>query len=176
MTGRELTSLAIKVFAIYVLVDAVYAVAGLVTTLLANRQWAYARLPFIWFWALGAVAVVLLFTFCVVLWRLSKRLVKPAGVSRGAPGDAPISEAFALSLLGLYLVFEGLLRIAFLAEGAYAALAGTGGSLAHGISNQTVVYTGCYTVQIIVGLTLILGGHWWARLLRRLREAGLGAK
>lgn len=174
MTGRELTGLAIKVFAIYVLVNAVYAVAGLVTTFLANRDGLYEGLPFFWFWVLGAIAVVLLFTFGVVLWRVSKRTIEPPKPSAGESGIATISETFALSLLGLYLVFDGLRRTAFLAVGAYSEFAGTASSLDHGAAAQTLVYIGCYIVQIIVGLTLIFGANWWVSLLRRLREAGLG--
>lgn len=176
MTGRELTSLAIKVFAIYVLVQAVFAVAGLVVVLHEGRTWLSQGLSTFWIWALGAVAAALLFIFVVVMWRLSRKIVQPPPFGLPETNAASITEAFVLSVLGLYWVFEGLLRSALLSLGTYAALSSFAGTEVHGVWARTIAYLGCYGVQIVVGLTLILRTNGWAALLRRLREAGLGSK
>jgi|GEM_PF-5376277 len=175
MTGRELTSLAIRLFAIYVLVRAVLAIPALVQVLYGLGGQAYLTPDSAWFWGVGAFAVVLLVVLAVVLWRLATRFVGPAPAASGDGPSMTVDEPFVLSVLGLYLAFKGLLQIAFLAIGAYSALGPTG-PLEHGLKAQTIAYMLGYLVQLLLGLTLILRSHGWAALLRRLREAGLKAK
>jgi len=172
MTGREITSLAIKLFAIYVLVRAVLAIPALVQVLYGPGGRAFLAPETIWLWGIGAIAVALLIVLAVVLWRLAGRVVRAApGASTEAPSVA-VDEPFVLSVVGLYLAFKALLQIAFLAVGAYAAL----GPLQQDFQAQTIAYIAGYVVQLVLGLALMLRSRGWALVLRRLREAGLKAK
>ncbi|MEJ2508480.1 MAG: hypothetical protein P8009_03190 [Gammaproteobacteria bacterium] len=176
MTGREITSLAIKVFAIYVLVRAVLTIPVLVQVLYGLGGQAYLNPESAWSWGLGAVAVLSLLVLFVVLWRLANKFVPPADQRSTDDNVVAVDGAFVLSVLGFYLTFEGLMRIAFLSIGAYASMNHSDGRLIHDVKWQTIAHLLCYLLQAAVGLSLILRGNGWAALLNRLRHAGLKAK
>lgn len=176
MTGREITSLSIKLFAIYVLVNAVLAIPTFVMTLVGFAGQSYLTPESVWFWALGVIAVLSLLVLFVVLWRLANRFVEPHEDTSDNTSPLAIDEPFVLSALGLYLSFDGLMRIATLSVRTYVSVGQNHVSLSTAANAETIAYIVCYCFQVIFGLTLVLRSRGWAALLHRLRNAGLAAK
>ncbi len=171
MTTNELTSVAIKVFAIYVLVHAILSIPPFIV--------AYSGLGFDHsngssgqlFWFLATASVVILVVVTALLWKLAGRVAEKASSGVGKNESHGINEVFLLSLLGIYLSVDAVMRFGFVCIDAY-----TQSQHIDGIALQTIAYIVGYLLQLIIGLTLIIKANGWVRLLKWLRGAGLMEK
>jgi hypothetical protein len=172
MTTNELTSVAIKVFAIYVLVHAILSIPSFVVT--------YSGLGFDrsivsseqLFWLLAISSIVLLLIITVFLWKLAGRVAEKVSSDVGInENHGKIDQEFLLSLLGIYLCVDAVIRFGFVCISAY-----TQAQHSDEIALQTIAYIVGYLFQIIVGLTLILKASGWIRIMNWLRGAGLTEK
>ncbi len=122
-------------------------------------------------WFLGATSLILLVALTVFLWKLANKVVTQSS-DQIEKGESPfMDESFFISLLGLYLVFEGILRFGYACTSAFMQVQ-EGSEL----SVQTISYVIGYLLQVIVALTLILKAQGWVRFLKWLRVAGLKDK
>jgi len=171
MTNKELTSVAIKVFAIYVLVQAILSVPLLVNAMATYGFSEHRSGGSILLWLLGAAAFILLVGLTVFLWKLATRVATQASAQVEDGKSSKVDDGFLISLLGLYLTFEGLLRFGYTCTSLYIQNQST-----EEYSAQTLAYVIGYLIQVVIGLSLILKAHGWLALLRWLREAGLKGK
>ena len=82
-----------------------------------------------------------------------------------------ISEEFLLSLLGLYLVFDGLTKICFSSISFYYKYINSNNITELMIHN--IVYLSSYLILTVIGVTLIIKSNGWSALLRKLRTVGM---
>ena len=110
MTTNELTSVAIKVFAIYILVHAILSIPTFIATfsgLHFDRSNSWTEQVF---WLLSVSSIVLLLIVTVLVWKLAGRVVEKAPSAVEKSESCGIDEAFLLSLLGIYLCVEAVMR------------------------------------------------------------------
>jgi hypothetical protein len=171
MTTNELTSVAIKVFAIYVLVHTILSVPRYVVTYSGLGFDRSNGLSTPLFWLLAVSSIVLLVVATVLLWKLAGRVAEKTSIGAGKSESYGIDEAFLLSLLGVYLGVDAVMAFGFVCISAY-----TQSHQNYGIGLQTIAYIVGYPFQFIIGLTLILKANGWVKLLNWLRGAGLTEK
>ena len=103
MTNKELTSLAIRVFAIYVLVQAVILIAqtssGFSAFFQGNEKWLIIIPTF---------SIIGLFIIFYLLWKLSHSVFKEITASNESSSKYKVDQAFILQLIGFYLVMNSL--------------------------------------------------------------------
>ncbi len=172
MTNKELTSVAIKVFSIYVLVQVILSVPYLTNALVSHGVFFENQSSNnLLLGLLGAAALVLLLFLAIFLWKLANKVVAKSSAQTVEDKGSKIDASFLISLLGLYLTFEGLLRLGYTCASAFMQTQ-DGGEL----SLQTKVYVVGYLIQVTMGLTLVIKSKGWVRLLRWLQGAGLKGK
>ena len=171
MTTNELTSVAIKVFAIYILVHAILSIPTFIATfsgLHFDRSNSWTEQVF---WLLSVSSIVLLLIITVLVWKLAGRVVEKASSDVEKSESCGIDESFLLSLLGIYLCVEAVMRFGFVSMSAY-----TQSQHIDGVALQTIAYIAGYLFQFIIGSTLILKSSGWIRFIKWLRGAGLTEK
>lgn len=172
MTNKELTSVAIKGFSIYVLVHAILSVPFLTQTLSTHGGfYENSGSSKILLLLLGVTAFVLLVFLAIFLWRLANQIVTSASAQKDPDENSKIDASFLISLLGFYLILEGLLRFGYACTSAFTQTQ-DGGEL----SVQTIAYIVGHLIQAIIGLTLVIKSHGWVEFLRWLQRAGLKGK
>jgi hypothetical protein len=171
MTEREITSLALKLFAIYLLVQMLLAVPTLVATLGTAKDYLGPSFSALWLWGAAAAAVVIGLVAAVFLWKVAnKALSKPTD---GIGGSSFSSiEAAVFSALGLFLVVQALTRFSYVSAGAYVQYVRVEPGE---VTLQTAVLMVAHILQGLIGLSLILRTDGWVSLLRRIRNAGLSS-
>ena len=122
-----------------------------------------------WFTVIGIVSIVLLVILSVFIWKLSTNTTTYTKEPSGSLTSG-LSEAFLLSLLGLYLIFNGLFKFAISSAGTYYSIKAST-DVNYEIS-QHIIYLGIYLVQIVIGLTLVIKSNGWLALLNKARVVG----
>ena len=168
MSNKELTKLALKIFAIYVMVQAILAVPQFFQAyvMLSNGS-EYNSAT--WFMAISAVSITLLAMLSVFTWRLSVN-VSTQLLSESTNSSLNISETFILSVLGLYLIVFGLTRLSIASIGTYYTLQ-SANDINQNIA-QNVIYLIVYFIVTIIGLSLVIKTKGWLQLLNKLRVVG----
>jgi len=169
MNSKQLTSIALKVFAIYVFIQTVLAIPSFFRLYIILGEGTSSESAN-WLLAISSAAVFLLIVLAISIWKLSVNVASQAAAENNRPTSA-LTEAFILSVLGLYLIFEGLTRLSFSAVNTYFNIVSTTDS--DDILSQNIVYLIIYSLHIIIGITLVVKSDRWTSILRRLREAGL---
>jgi membrane-anchored glycerophosphoryl diester phosphodiesterase (GDPDase) len=171
MTSKELTSLAIKVFAIYVLIQAILSLPMLANSLIFNALDGSRGNGEVLFWLLGSASLIALIVLVVFMWKLANRIVKQTSESPLQEDSPDISESFLVSLLGVYLTFEGLQGFGYATTNTFVLLQNS-----RELVTQNIAYLIGNLVQIVIGLSLILKTSGWVSFIRWLRGAGLKGK
>ena len=166
MTTNELTSVAIKVFAIYVLVHTILYIPSAIviySSLSFDRSNGWSEQVF---WFLSFSSIVLLLIITVFVWKLAGQVAEKASSDVVQSESCGFDEPFLLSLLGIYLSIDAVIQFGFLFMSAYTESQYNGG-----IDLAPIAYIVGYLLQIIIGLTLILKASGWLRFIKWLRGA-----
>ena len=174
MTNREITALALKVFALYVMVHALLAIPTVVSAFV----WADGIFmetdggrvaSAMWFLGAGVVALVAAVVLALGLWWLARRLVSrvedvPVTDSRS---NALNIESVVMAALGLYLTVTALVILGYLGPSLYL------GEIS-GLDTETPAYdlakVLAYSAQALIGLSLALRPCGWLKLLSRAQS------
>ena len=170
MTTKQLTALALKIFAIYVFVEFLFALPQLFVAFESTRKlnpsddvgWAYILA--------GAFLFVAILAVAYYVWRLAERLLTQMNPDDSNDGF-PDPEGFILSVLGLFLIVRALVALIYSSTGLYVQAIDPDNP--DGISAESVAYVLAYMIQLVIGATLVIRARGWVRMLRRLRQMGL---
>ena len=175
MTNKELTSLAIKLFAIYVFMEAIILITQTGTFLKE-----YISIGKTWLLLTPIFAIVGLIAIFFILWKLSKNVIDTLVQPTKQLNDIQIDQVFILHLIGFYLVVVGLLS---LAQGGISLFylyfyqaREFGSSYTPELSGQTVFHIIAALIKIGFGLTLILKPYGWVKIFNHFRRFGLSNK
>ena len=169
MTSREITVLAVRVFAIYILVKVALHIPGIVKQL-ASIMKNVPENTTAHFWVIGAVTISVLAAFAVgiMLWRFSGKILADSGGAE-LTGSIRDLEPIILSALGIFLTVQGLVRLAHTGTSVYVMRDMFESSFRYG----TIARLIGYVFQVAVGLSLTIKSSGWALILRKFRNAGL---
>ena len=176
MTRQELTSLALKFFALYLLIN------------LLNLMvvYGYAAIYTVWGWVfgsgymlpvlgegdrvllaiIGVLAVGLPIGLSISLWKLAGSLSSKHRVEQDEPDAEPGFDNVVIMLVGVGL---------FVAITAFPQLLNSLQRLAleagkePGVSGGTIVWVIGSLLELLLGISLVLGRNGWRQLLFKLR-------
>lgn len=162
MDAKTFGQVVLRILAVYFVAIGVMALPNLVEVLWDKAVPEDSNIDYRVF----AVALSLPFIIGLLVWmwapRLSLRMV--GGSEDRTPIealDAGKVQTIALTILGLIFVLHGFKSlVVYVAEGAWTS------------AGFTTVLWG-YVFELLLGVALILGGKFFARWFKRLREFGL---
>jgi len=169
MTNNELTALALKLFAIYLLVEMLLAIPTLIVTLGSAKDTLGTGLSELWIWV-GVVAAVLIgLSTALLLWNVANRALFKVTNGTGG-GGFPAIETAVFAALGIFLIIEGLISFLYVSAGAYVQYVSVEPG---GVRLQAAVLMVAHFTQCLIGVSLILRTDGWLSFLYRIRNAGL---
>ncbi len=171
MTSRELTSVAIKVFAIYIIVQAIFSVPLFANALVRYGFFENDDPNEILLWLIGIASIIVVIVLAILMWKLANRIISQANASNEGNDVSVITEGFLISLLGLYLIIKGLLQFGYASSSSYMILQ-AGGE----VTAQNISYVVGNLIQVVIGISLIIKAQGWVSFLKWLRTAGLKGK
>lgn len=172
MTAKEITSLALKLFAIYLLVQMILAIPTLIASLVTTKEFLGPELSALWLWGASAAAVLIGLVAAWILWKLANKTLSKTSGERNETSFSG-NEAAIFAALGLFLVVQALVRFFYVSAGAYVQYVRVEPSE---VPLQTTVLMVAHIAQGLVGLSLILRTEGWMSLLQKIRYAGLHKK
>ena len=122
-----------------------------------------------WFIIVGTFSVMLLAILSIFILKLSIKTTAQISQEPTNPSSS-LSEEFVLSVLGLYLIFYGLSRLAVVSVSTYYSVQSTN-DINYNIT-QSIIYLAVYIVIAILGLSLLIKSNGCATLLNKIRVAG----
>jgi hypothetical protein len=157
MNTREITAIAIKLLAIWLLVHVIIYIPSLAVAFTSVQDFNQTELPQWLYYALVASSLIIGFLAAILLMRTSNSVL--ASTSTESTGSN-IDQTFLLQLAGIFFIVS--------------VLAGLPGILLNlgkisSVETDTVFYLGGKLFELGVGLYLLIKPSVWVRLLNRLR-------
>ena len=177
MTNKEITSLAIKVFAIYILLQAILMMAQ--TGNILNQFFQFGSA---WLIITPVIAIIGLLASFYMMWKLGNNIIAKTTKEVSHEGknnkDFNISQRFILQAIGLYLLITGF-RMLFqsgmnmIVKAMYVGQQPTELALSY---PSDFVYLVSSLLEIILAISLIVKPLFWRNLLHKFRTFGLSNK
>ena len=175
MNNKQITAMALKVFAIYLLAQLIIQLPSVYGLFISISHWVGSNIePVIW------IPIILLFaTFIVVaiiarlLWNLSNDIVEKliSNSSVEQPTNMPDDfHEFIIFVLGIFILVQGLFGLPYPITTATREIATYPNS--GGLSGETVVWFLSELLLTILGLSLMFKRKNWVYFYRRLKYAG----
>lgn len=169
MTTQELTSLALKVFALYVLVKGLLAIPSVISTLVFMEHQFDHELGDYGFAVASILTIALVLALSYFIWRLANHI---SGLTEPREPQAvqPEVEPFIISVVGLFLLSQALVKLIYISIGAFVQANDPNNPI--GVSPETVAHLTAYILQAVLGVSLLIRSNGWVTLLHKLRTAG----
>ncbi len=175
MSNKELTSLSIRVFAIYALVQAVMLIAQVGT----GFDGFFQSSPK-WLIIIPSLAILGLIAVFYMLWKLSHSAFKKMTSVTEQKDNYKVDQVFIIQLVGFYLILVSLLDFAQGGLSLYYIYlhqaSEYGSNYQPEMSSQSVLFVIGSGLKILIALTLIIKSNGWMKLFNQLRNFGLSNK
>ena len=174
MTTKEITSIALKFFAIYLIANILFTlptalwVQTMISAALDRAGEKSAGLLLAW--AVGGAIVIVGIILAIFLWRLSNSLVdvnKQVDFQRTSPFSITEIELLVIAGIGLFFVVEAIPSVGY---SAISIFDGAAVRNREGLNIPAVATTVVSLVQLLIGISLVLLPSWWANLFRKARQ------
>lgn len=170
MNAKSLAVGALRVLSVYILVEGISAIPFLLSSGSSATDHASALIS-----SFGISTVLLPFALGIILWFISPLLARKISDDRNTGSEAgPLSE-------------QAVQRIIFVSLGSYLVVVTVPGlfvrlgdwvlnlNKAAGLMPRGVEFVISDSLRLLLGLALIMGAPFFARVLQRMREFGLPA-
>lgn len=157
MNTKEVTAIAIKLLAIWLLVHVIVYIPSLAVAFTSVQDFNQTELPQWLYYALVASSLIIGFLAAILLMRTSNSVL--ASTSTESTGSN-IDQTFLLQLAGIFFIVTALVGL----PGILLNL----GNVST-VQTDTVFYLGGKLFELGVGLYLLIKPTVWTRLLNRLR-------
>ena len=157
MNTREVTAIAIKLLAIWLLVHVIIYIPSLAVAFSSLQNFNQIEPPKWLYYALVASSLIIGFLAAILLMRTSNSVL--ASTSTESTGSN-IDQTFLLQLAGVFFIVTALvgLPVVLLNLGKVST-----------VQTDTIFYLGGKLFELGIGLYLLTKPTVWARLLNRLR-------
>lgn len=157
MNTREVTAIAIKLLAIWLLVHVIIYIPSLAVAFTSVQDFNQTKLPQWLYYALVASSLIIGFLAAILLMRTSNSVLASTGTESTGSN---IDQTFLLQLAGIFFIVTALTSL----PGILLNL----GKVST-VQTDTIFYLGGKLFELGVGLYLLTKPAVWARLLNRLR-------
>ncbi len=168
MNTRIATAIALKLFAIYIIVSVVMSMPAIIGSYLAvNNQNISANTSIVIPLTIVICTIIIGALVFLVLWKLSNRVLNDAGsVATERFIDHSSMERFLLLLLGMYFSISALVELPNVFTSLWIK-----SERYPGISIVDYAWLGSVVFQLIIGISIMAGIKSWLLFIR-----GLGVK
>jgi len=177
MNNKEITAIALKVFAIYLLAQVIIQLPSIYGFFLAMSNWVDLNIKnFLW---IPAVLLIATLSVAVIVARLLWKL--SSGITEKSAGELQVENSskvpsdfheFIFFVLGLFVLIEGLFSIPSAVMSGFQASASPGET---GVSGNIIVWFLSDLLLIILGLSLMFKRKNWVALYKKLKYAATDA-
>jgi hypothetical protein len=157
MNAREVTAIAIKLLAIWLLVHVIVYIPSFAVAFTSVQDFNQTELPEWLYYALVASSLIIGFLAAILLMRTSNSVL--ASTSTESMGSN-VDQTFLLQLAGIFFIVTALVGL----PGILLNL----GKMSS-VETDTVFYVGGKLFELGIGLYLLIKPAVWVRLLNRLR-------
>lgn len=164
-----MASLAIKIFALYVLIQTIILIANAGSIMLKSTD--LVAEPLSWLLSVPFVAIILLIALFLILWRLANDVTRVTKIPSERKEHYQVDQIFILHLLGFFLLTSGLVDVVNKSFSLYY-LSASDTYLREQIFVGKALLFFDYLIgaaQIIIGVMLIVQPYGWARALKKIR-------
>jgi len=159
MTPREITSIAVKFFGIYLLVNVVLYLPSMIVSITALQQYYQENFDTSIFIIVVGAFLILGVAVSFALFKFANSIAKQAPAQTDTPSG--LSQAFLLQVLGIYFVVSALSAFPGIGISVFKSTAGT---------DYSKLFLGFgYLFQLVVGLYLLIKPKFWLHLLNKFR-------
>ena len=182
MNNKQLTIVALKAVAIYLLIQVLISLsntAGMLITLNTWFEWAeWAERAVIFVWISGISVVAISLGLAYFVWRLANSVAKSMiGEETKTIIDIPNEkniETILLSILGLFLIVYGISTFSYAI--AHIKTMAASKQFPDGVPADYIVYTVAQALILLMGVSLVVKPSKWGALLQKFRTLGLENK
>lgn len=172
MTEKEITGLALRLFAIYILVQMILAIPSLINSVIMMRESVIGDPGTTWLWFAGVAVIIISLGLAWFLWKKGLNTTRTEHSTNAASSISNVEPAI-FTALGIFLVIQALVHLSYLFTGAYVQSTNVHND---DIPLSTITYIVAYLFQVVVGASLALRTNGWINVLNKLRHAGLTSK
>lgn len=172
MNNKELLSVALKVFAIYVLVQLLVGIPSMYRVYLAARNMGGVyEMPLIPLLLVLGTYVAVFFLFRLI-WKLSNSVVASvtANTEENTANLSTDLPELLIMVVGLFVTIEAVFAATTPIYAAFWEILSHEGS--GGLRGDTVVWVLSEALKAVLGFTLIITPKGWIGVIRRLRTIG----
>lgn len=158
MSPKDITSIAIKFFGIYLMVNVVLYFPSMIMSLTALEQYQEESFSSSVFVTVIGSFILLGIVVSLILFRLANSIASKT--TETTESSATLSQEFLLQVLGVYFIVSGL-----------SVMLGYGMSMFKGAQADTakLLYGVGYIFQVAVGCYLLIKPVVWGQWLNKLR-------
>jgi hypothetical protein len=168
MNSKEITSLAFKLLAIYVLVG-ILSQVGQFSMFFRN----FFQYDSTWFYFLPVITIGVLVALFFLLWNLSNKVIVSSTNNEEVDDNLKVDQVFILSLVGFYLLPQGIFDlIRILMSDYFSNHTPPNISFNTDSGHMLYVYIAASLMKIIISLSLIFKTKGWAILFKKIRYLG----
>lgn len=158
MSPKDITSIAIKFFGIYLLVSIVIYSPSVITTLIAIEKYQEENFGRSLFVAVSGAFILLGVVVSLILFRIANSITTMAVET--TESSSSVTQDFLLQVLGTYFVVSGISTIPVYALSAFKGIEPDAANVLRGAG---------YIFQIAVGCYLLIKPVAWRQWLNYLR-------
>ncbi len=170
MKTREVTSLALKIFALYLLVEALTSVPSMWGVYLAIETKSVEATND-WLLYVGAAAMVVILVLAIFIWKLANRSLieslKNESKSKALDIVPTEFEQIVYTVLGMYWIITSLSSLFFSIGTTYVDV---NDDLSFGIEAQNILLLSSSVIELLIGGALVVYPQKWARLFAKVRR------
>jgi hypothetical protein len=158
MSPKDITAIAIKFFAIYLLVNVVVYFPSMIVSMTALQKYHEETFSSEMFVSVVGAFIVLGITISFMLNRLANSIASKSSENTAINSDLP--KDFLLQILGVYFIISGISSLPGIAISLFKHNA---------MDSATLLYGVGYIFQVVVGFYLVVKPTIWNQWLNKLR-------
>lgn len=166
MTKKEITVLALRIIALYILIHAMLMILNMFNKLILTltHHSIGPETPVWGLWVGGIVLALAALSIAVIVWIVAGRAVADTDNQSKSPFFENI-EPLILSVVGLFFIMQALIQLGQVTSQLFFLM---------DTANQNLLawqMRGAgYLFQLFIGLSLVFRPLWWTNFLVRFRE------
>ena len=133
-----------------------------------------------WLFIIPTLSIVGLAVVFVGLWKLSQTVLNKITTENKTTEKFRVDQIFVLNLIGFYLIVVALLGLSQGGISLYFYYFHQGTELGINypleVNSQTLFYIIANSLKLIIGITMLIRPHGWAKLFYKFRTFGLSKK
>ncbi|MCG8016216.1 MAG: hypothetical protein JAY97_08375 [Candidatus Thiodiazotropha sp. 'RUGA'] len=157
MNPREITSLALKLFALYLLVQALVNVPAILGVYLSIEYRVNETPAHNWLWVAGLITIICAVIIAGLIWKLANKslnqLLNSEGNSKALDLVPSNIELVIYSALGMFLFISAFSSLVFSFASTYASV---NNGLSSGIRTEHFLIIGTSATEMLIGAFLAL--------------------